>query len=182
MKNTNKELRISCKTDWIIEDMSKHVKLSKSEVKILKEMVKKKFIRHITKYWNDNGKIKRDFDLKSLSEWVISEYIFISGFAVWFREKEKDNKTNLSSLLSEATGEDVEASANIEFDQDRLKLVSEIPTQILQKLMNITAAGKLAYQSLDMAIMKAMWEVNPDLAKKMQNDNVVTKKSWWKFW
>ena len=182
MKNTNKELRISCKTDWISEDMSKHVKISKSEVKILKEMVKKKIIRHISKYWNENGKIQRDFDLKSLSEWVISEYVFLSGFAVWFREKEKDNKTNLSNLLSEATGEDVEASANIEFDQDRLKLVSEIPTQILQKLMNITPAGKLAYQSLDMAIMKAMWEVNPHLAKKMQNDNVVTKKSWWKFW
>ena len=42
MKNTNKELRISCKTDWISEDISKHVKISKSEVKILKEMVKKK--------------------------------------------------------------------------------------------------------------------------------------------
>ena len=48
--------------------------------------------------------------------------------------------------------------------------------------MNISPAGKIAYRSLDMAIMKAMWEVNPNLAKKMQNDNVETKKSWWKFW
>ena len=126
--------------------------------------------------------VQRDFELKSLSEWVISEYVFVSGFATWFREKEKDNETNLSSLLSNATGEDIEASANIEFDQDRLNLVSEIPTQTLQKLMSITPAGKIAYRSLDMVIMKAMSEVNPNLAKKMENDTVTMKKSWWKFW
>ncbi|MFL2940695.1 MAG: hypothetical protein BEU01_00320 [Marine Group III euryarchaeote CG-Epi4] len=182
VKNTDKELRISCKTDWISEDMAKNIKISKSEVKILKEVVKKKFITHITKYWNENGMVQRDFELKSLSEWVISEYVFVSGFATWFREKEKDNETNLSSLLSNATGEDIEASANIEFDQDRLNLVSEIPTQTLQKLMSITPAGKIAYRSLDMVIMKAMSEVNPNLAKKMENDTVTMKKSWWKFW
>ncbi len=182
VKNTDKELRISCKTEWISEDMSKNIKISESEAKILKEVVKKKFINHVSKYWNENGKVQRDFELKSLSEWVISEYVFISGFATWFREKEKDNETNLSSLLSNATGEDVEASASIEFDQDRLKLVSEIPTQILQKLMNINPAGKIAYRSLDMVIMKAMSEVNPNLAKKMQNDKMTMKRSWWKFW
>ena len=182
VKNTDKELRLSCKTEWISKDMSKSIKISKSEAKILEEAVKKKFIKHVSKYWNENGIVKRDFELKSLSEWVISEYVFISGFATWFREKEKDNETNLSILLSNATGEDIEASANIEFDQDRLNLVSEIPTQTLQKLMSITPAGKIAYRSLDMVIMKAMSEVNPNLAKKMQNNNVTIKKSWWKFW
>ncbi len=182
VKSTDKELRISCRTEWISEDMSKNIRISKSEAKILKEAVKKKFVKHVSKYWNDNGIVQRDFELKSLSDWVISEYVFVSGFATWFREKEKDNETNLSSLLSNATGEDVEASANIEFDQDRLKLVSEIPTQILQKVMNINPAGKIAYRSLDMAIIKAISEVNPDLAKKMQNDNMTVKKSWWKFW
>ena len=51
-----------------------------------------------------------------------------------------------------------------------------------RQFLNITPAGKLAYQSLDMAIMKALWEVNPNLAKKMQKNKMVTKKSWWKFW
>ena len=101
---------------------------------------------------------------------------------MWFREKEKDDGTDLSNLLSSATGENVEASASIEFDQDRLKLVSEIPTQILEKIMNINPAGKIAYRSLDMAIMKAMSDGNPELAKKMKKETVRNKKSWWKFW
>ena len=101
---------------------------------------------------------------------------------MWFREKEKDNETDLSSLLSSATGESVEASASIEFDQDRLRLVSEIPTQILEKIMNINPAGKIAYRSLDMAVMKAMSEGNSELAKKMKNETVRNKRSWWKFW
>ena len=48
--------------------------------------------------------------------------------------------------------------------------------------MNINPAGKIAYRSLDMAIMKAMSEGNPELAKKMKKETVRNKKSWWKFW
>lgn len=181
-KETDKELYITCKIDWIGEEIGNKIKISDSESRILKETIDNKFLNHVTKYWEENGRIKRDFEIKNLSEWIISEYVFLSGFAMWFREKEKDNGTDLSSLLSSAIGENVEASASIEFDQDRLKLVSEIPTQILEKIMNISPAGKIAYRSLDMAIMKAMSEGNPELAKKMKNETVRNKKSWWKFW
>ena len=181
-KETDKELYIGCKLDWISEEIGKHIKINESEIKILKDAVENKFIEHITKFWDENGTIKRDFEIRNLPEWVISEYVFLSGFAMWFREKDKDSKTDLSSLLSSATGENIEASASIEFDQDRLKLVSEIPTQILQKIMNINPAGKIAYRSLDMAIMKAMSDGNPELAKKMKKDTVSDQKPWWKFW
>ena len=181
-KETNKELHITCKIDWICEEIGNQIKISDSESQILKETIDDKFLNHVTKYWEENGRIKRDFEIKNLSEWIISEYVFLSGFAMWFREKEKDNGTDLSSLLSSATGESVEASASIEFDQDRLRLVSEIPTQILEKIMNINPAGKIAYRSLDMAVMKAMSEGNPELAKKMKNETVRNKRSWWKFW
>ena len=181
-KKTDKELHITCKIDWICEEIGNLIKISDSESQILKETIDNKFLNHVTKYWEENGRIKRDFEIKNLSEWIISEYVFLSGFAMWFREKEKDDGTDLSNLLSSATGENVEASASIEFDQDRLKLVSEIPTQILEKIMNINPAGKIAYRSLDMAIMKAMSEGNPELAKKMKNETVRNKKSWWKFW
>ena len=180
--DTDKELRISCKINWIGEEIGNEIKISDSESQILKETIDDKFFNHVNKYWEENGRIKRDFEIKNLSEWIISEYVFLSGFAMWFREKEKDDGTDLSNLLSSATGENVEASASIEFDQDRLKLVSEIPTQILEKIMNINPAGKIAYRSLDMAIMKAMSEGNPELAKKMKNETVRNKKSWWKFW
>jgi len=181
-KETDKELYITCKIDWIGEEIANEIKISDFESQILKETIDNKFLNHVAKYWEENGRIKRDFEIKNLSEWIISEYVFLSGFAMWFREKEKDNGTDLSSLLSSAIGENVEASASIEFDQDRLKLVSEIPTQILEKIMNISPAGKIAYRSLDMAIMKAMSEGNPELAKKMKNETVRNKKSWWKFW
>ena len=181
-KETDKTLYITSKIDWICEEIGNQIKISDSEAQILKEAIDSKFRSHVTKYWEENGKIKRDFEIKKLSEWIISEYVFVSGFAMWFREKERDDGTDLSSLLSNATGENVEASASIEFDQDRLKLVGDIPTQILEKVMNINPAGKIAYRSLDMAIMKAMSEGNPELAKKMKNETVRNKKSWWKFW
>ena len=107
--------------------------------------------------------------------------VFLSGFAIWFREKENDNETDLSALLSKATGEDVQASANIEFDQKRLQIVNSIPTQILQKIMNINPAGKIAYRSLDMAVMKGMADGNSDIAKKMKKSSR-HNKPWWKFW
>ena len=181
-KKTIKELSIVCKIDWISEEIGNLIKINALELKILKESVESKFINHINKFWNEKGTIKRDFEIRNLSEWIISEYVFLSGFAVWFREKEKNNETDLSSLLSSETGENIEATASIEFDQDRLKLVNEIPTQILQKIMNINPAGKIAYRSLDMAIMKVMSEGNPELAKKIKSGTVGTKKLWWKFW
>ena len=181
-KKTIKELSVVCKIDWISEEIGNLIKINALELKILKESVESKFINHITKFWNEGGTVKRDFEIRNLSEWIISEYVFLSGFAVWFREKEKNNETDLSSLLSSETGENIEATASIEFDQDRLKLVNEIPTQILQKIMNINPAGKIAYRSLDMAIMKVMSEGNPEFAKKIKSGTVMTKKSWWKFW
>ncbi len=181
-KKTDEGLHITCKIDWIGDEIGNRIKISDSESEILKETIENKFINHVIKYWDENGETKRDFEIKNLPEWIISEYVFLSGFAMWFREKEKNKGTDLSGLLSSATGEDVEASASIEFDQERLNLVSEIPTQILEKIMNITPAGKIAYRSLDMAVMKAMSEGNPELAKKMKNETVRAKKSWWKFW
>lgn len=180
-KKTDEELYISSKVDWISDEIGHRIKINDSEAEILKESVQKKFINHVNKFWKEKGVVKRDFEIKNLPEWIISEYVFLSGFTMWFREKEKDDKTDLSGLLSNATGGDVKASASIDFDQERLELVSEIPTQILEKIMNINPAGKIAYRSLDMAIMKAMSEGNPEFAEKMKNETI-KKKSWFRFW
>ena len=180
-KKTDEELYISSKVDWISDEIGHRIKINDSEAEILKESVQKKFINHVNKFWKEKGVVKRDFEIKNLPEWIISEYVFLSGFTMWFREKEKDDETDLSGLLSNATGEDVKASASIDFDQERLELVSEIPTQILEKIMNINPAGKIAYRSLDMAIMKAMSEGNPEFAEKMKNETI-KKKSWFRFW
>ena len=181
-KETENELLLSCETNWISEELSENIRISNSEKKILQETIKEKIIPHISEYWKENGEVKRDFEIRTLPEWIVSEFVFLSGFAMWFREKENDNETDLSVLLSKATGEDVQASANIEFDQKRLQLVNSIPTQILQKIMSINPAGKIAYRSLDMAIMKGMAEGNSDIANKMKISTMNHKKPWWKFW
>ena len=181
-KETENELLLSCETNWISEELSGNIRISNSEKKILQETIKEKIIPHISEYWKENGEVKRDFEIRTLPEWIVSEFVFLSGFAMWFREKENDDETDLSVLLSKATGEDVQASANIEFDQKRLQLVNSIPTQILKKIMNINPAGKIAYRSLDMAIMKGMAEGNSDIAKKMKISTMNHKKPWWKFW
>tara|TARA_B100001250_G_scaffold181788_1_gene156431 strand:+ start:2869 stop:3567 length:699 start_codon:yes stop_codon:yes gene_type:complete len=181
-KETKNELLLSCETNWIGDELAETIRISESEKKILHENIEEKIIPHISEYWKENGEVKRDFEIRSLPEWIVSEFVFLSGFAMWFREKENDNETDLSGLLSKATGENVKASANIEFDQDRLQLVNSIPTQILQKIMNINPAGKIAYRSLDMAIMKGMADGNSDIAEKMKMDTISNSKPWWKFW
>ena len=181
-KETKNELLLSCETNWIGDELAETIRISESEKKILHENIEEKIIPHISEYWKENGEVKRDFEIRSLPEWIVSEFVFLSGFAMWFREKENDNETDLSGLLSKATGENVKASANIEFDQDRLQLVNSIPTQILQKIMNINPAGKIAYRSLDMAVMKGMADGNSDIAEKMKMDTISNSKPWWKFW
>ena len=181
-KDTKEELLISCKINWIVEHLKEKLRINDSETKILERIIEEKFVDHITTYWKENGKVKRDFSIRNLPEWVESEFVFLAGFALWFREKKSENKTDVSELLSKATGDDVKATANIEFDQKRLKLVNEIPTQILQKMMNLSPAGKIAYKSLDMAIMKGMSDQNDKFAKKIQKKIQEKRKSWWKFW
>ena len=180
-KENDDELFISCKTDWISKTIAEHISINKSEMEIINKTVQKKFITHVTKYWKDGGKIRRDFEVRSLSEWVISEFVFLSGFEVWFREKENKDKTDLSNLLSKATGDNFQATGKIEFDNERLKLVNMIPTQVLRKIMNINPAGKIAYRSLDMAIMKGMSEGNSEIAERMKKTTNKIKP-WWKFW
>ena len=175
------ELLISCKTNWISKKIARSLSLNNSEMEIIEKTIQEKFIIHIAKYWEENGEIKRDFEIRSLSEWVISEFVFVSGFAMWFREKENEDKTDLSELLSKATGNNIQASANIEFDKDRLQLVSGIPTQLLKKIMNISPAGKIAYRSLDIAIMKGMSKGNSDIAERMKKETNKIKP-WWKLW
>ena len=99
-KKTDEELYISSKVDWISDEIGHRIKINDSEAEILKESVQKKFINHVNKFWKEKGVVKRDFEIKNLPEWIISEYVFLSGFTMWFREKEKDDETDLSSLLS----------------------------------------------------------------------------------
>ena len=60
----------------------------------------------------------------------------------------------MSSLVSEATGQEVSADAQIDFDRKRIELLSELPSNALSVLRDMNPAGKIAYRSMDMAIIR----------------------------
>ena len=59
-KKTKNELIVSCRTDWIVEDIAKHIKINQSEHQILEEIIKEKLMDHIAEYWKENGKTDRE--------------------------------------------------------------------------------------------------------------------------
>ena len=75
-KEIDEELLIFCKTDWITEDIRKHIALSDSESEILEKVITENLMNHISKYWKEGEKVKRDFETRNLSEWIISEFVF----------------------------------------------------------------------------------------------------------
>ena len=67
-------------------------------------------------------------EARNIGEWIENEICFLSGFAIWFREKEKDGEVDLSSLVSEALGKEVNVEGQIDFDRKRIELLSELPS------------------------------------------------------
>jgi hypothetical protein len=141
-----------------------------------------KFSKHATKYWSEDGKITRDLLSRTIGEWIESELSFLAGFSLWFREKELDGGLDLSTLISDAVGKNVSASGNIEFDRDRLELLKTLTTNALTAIKDMSPAGKIAYRSMDVAIIKGISDGDDNYANKMKDRTLVPKKSWWKFW
>jgi len=88
----------------------------------------------------------------------------------------------LSSLVSEAVGQKMSADAQIDFDRKRIELLAELPSNALSVLRDMNPAGKLAYRSMDMAIIKGLSEGDDDYAMDMRQRTQKNQKPWWKFW
>ena len=86
--------------------------------------MKSKFPEHASNYWSEDGVISRDLEARNIGEWIENEICFLSGFAIWFREKEKDGEIDLSNLISDAMGEDVSASGEIDFNKERFEMLN----------------------------------------------------------
>ena len=176
------ELGICCKYDWIAQNISQKVNFREGETEILANILETKFAEHVNEYWTENGKITRDLESRSIGEWIENEICFLAGFALWFREKEKDGELDLSSLVSQAIGEEVAAGAQIDFDRKRIELLSELPSNALSVLKDMNPAGKIAYRSMDMAIIRGISEGDDDHAMNMRQRTQIVQKPWWKFW
>jgi len=87
---------------------------------------------------------------------------------------------DLSELISDATGEEVKASGKIEFDRERLELLHSVPMKTIKSLMHMSPAGKIAYRSMDMAVIQGLSEGDKNYASSMRERT--QGKSWWKFW
>ena len=144
--------------------------------------MKSKFPEHASNYWSEAGVISRDLEVRNIGEWIENEICFLSGFAIWFREKEKDGEVDLSSLVSEALGKEVNVEGQIDFDRKRIELLSELPSNALNLIKEMNPAGKIAYRSMDMAIIKGLSEGNNEYAGEMKKRTQSSQKPWWKFW
>ena len=179
-KNNNTELTITSKFNWFSTNLEKKLNLRKDENKILDKMIKEKLGSHLEEYWMENGKINRDLKSRTVEEWLENELSFVAGFSLWFREKETKGEIDLSSLISNATGDDVKASGTINFDRKRLELLKGVPMKTIKKIMEMSPAGKIAYRSMDMAIIQGISEGDNAYASSMKERT--QNKSWWKFW
>ncbi|MEC9332460.1 MAG: hypothetical protein VYA07_00245 [Candidatus Thermoplasmatota archaeon] len=181
-KSTREKLEIGCKYGWISQNISPKVNFRGGEIEILENILETKFAEHVNEYWMENGKITRDLESRSIGEWIENEICFLAGFALWFREKEKEGEIDLSTLVSQAMGEDVTAGAQIDFERKRIELLSELPSNALSVLKDMNPAGKIAYRSMDMAIIKGISEGDDARAMNMKQRTQILQKPWWKFW
>ena len=181
-KKGEDELEICCKYSWVTQNISQKVKLREGEIEILTNLLETKFADHAKDYWTENDCITRDLEHRTIGEWIENEICFLAGFALWFREKERDGDIDLSSLVSEAVGQEVNADAQIDFDRKRIELLTELPSNALSVLKDMNPAGKIAYRSMDMAIIKGLSEGDDNYAMDMRQRTQKSQKPWWKFW
>tara|TARA_B110000438_G_scaffold55829_1_gene55839 strand:- start:5158 stop:5856 length:699 start_codon:yes stop_codon:yes gene_type:complete len=181
-KKGDKELKIYCDYSWVSRNLSKKIRIRSKEIKEIDQIMETKFSKHATKYWSEDGRITRDLLSRTIGEWIESELSFLAGFSLWFREKELDGSLDLSTLISDAVGANVSASGNIEFDRDRLELLKTLTTNALTAIKDMSPAGKIAYRSMDVAIIKGISDGDDNYANKMKDRTLIPKKSWWKFW
>ena len=181
-KKGETELKISCNYTWISKNLSKKIKLRNKEIEEIDSIMETKFPKHAEQYWSEDNRIARDLISRTLGEWIESELSFLAGFSLWFREKELDGNLDLSTLVSDAMGENVSASGNIEFDRKRLELLKTLTTNALIALKDMSPAGKIAYRSMDVAVIKGISEGDDKYATKMKERTLPYQKPWWKFW
>ena len=179
-RNTNDDLIICCKYDWFIDYILDSLNLRKDEAAILGKVIVEKLPQHLEKYWKEGGHIRRDLVSRSAEEWMQNEMSFVAGFSLWFREKETKGEIDLSELISDATGEEVKASGKVEFDRERLELLHNVPMKTITSLMEMSPAGKIAYRSMDMAVIQGLSEGDKNYASSMRERT--QPKSWWRFW
>ena len=136
----------------------------------------------MNKYWAEEGIVVRDLEARTVGEWITNEISFLAGFAIWFREKENDGEVDLSNLISDAVGENVSASGEINFDKGRFEILNSLTSNTLNILKDMSPAGKIAYRSMDVAVIRGLSEGDDEYAKKMRERTLPIQKPWWKFW
>ena len=154
------------------------MRLRKHEWNLLEQRLRHQLGPHVEHHWSEEGTVTRDLDLRPAGEWVLNELSFTGGFALWFREHEQEGGADLSTLASQAAGAPVEARGELEFDRSRLELLEGLPQRVLRAMSNMSPAGKLAYRSLELAVMKGLAQGSPAVEQRMRE----TARPWWKFW
>ena len=171
-------LELRARLGWLLERLHSKMRLRKHEWNLLEQQLRHHLGPHVEHHWSEEGTVTRDLDLRPAGEWVLNELSFTGGFALWFREHEEEGGADLSTLASQAAGAPVEARGELEFDRSRLELLEGLPQRVLRALSNMSPAGKLAYRSLELAVMKGLAQGDRTREQRMRG----AARPWWKLW
>ena len=175
---SGEELELRARLGWLLERLHGKMRLRKHEWNLLEQRLRHQLGPHVARHWTEGETVVRDLDQRPAGEWVLNELSFTGGFALWFREHEQEGGTDLSALASQAEGAPVEARGELEFDRSRLELLEGLPQRILRALNNMSPAGKLAYRSLELAVMKGLAQGDQAREQRMRG----AARPWWKIW
>ena len=73
-------------------------------------------------------------------------------------------------------------AVEIEFDTKRFEILKSLTSNALVMLRDMSPAGKIAYRSMDVAVIKGISEGDDKYATKMKERTLPYQKPWWKFW
>ncbi|MDP6364092.1 MAG: hypothetical protein QF519_04310 [Candidatus Poseidoniia archaeon] len=172
------ELELRARLGWLLERLHGKMRLRKHEWNLLEQRLRHQLGPHVARHWTKEGTVVRDLEQRPAGEWVLNELSFTGGFALWFREHEEEGGADLSALASQAAGAPVEARGELVFDRSRLELLEGLPQRLLRALSNMSPAGKLAYRSLELAVMKGLAQGDRTREQRMRG----AVRPWWKIW
>jgi len=171
------ELRFRVRFGWLVVRIAGEARLPRRDHQPLMTRLSEALPDHVDRYWRVDGRVTRDLGERSLYRWLANEIYFLSGFALWFSEYAEGEQVNVSMFASAALGQEVAATGTLDFDRERLKLVEPLAPRLLRRLRDASPAGKLAYRSLELAVVSGLAQGDGDDAETMRRK---TRKRWWR--
>ena len=171
------ELRFRVRFGWLVTRIAAEARLPRRDHQPLMARLSEALPGHVDRFWRVDGRVHRDLGERLLYRWLANEIYFLSGFALWFADYDKDEQVDVSMLASAALGHEVAATGTLDFDRERMALVEPLSPRLLRRLRDASPAGKLAYRSLELAVVSGLAQGDGEQVENMRRK---TQRRWWR--